>query len=71
MEVYIKAKRLENVSIPTLKQSDRSFISDQEKANVLGEQFRSVFTQENLDFIPYSRGGSRKCKKGGGRVADI
>ena len=51
---YIKSKRLENVGIPTLKQSDRSFISDQEKANVLGEQFRSVFTRENLDFIPYS-----------------
>ena len=44
---FIKLNRTENVGIPTLV-TDKTHISDRDKANALNTQFQSVFTTENL-----------------------
>ena len=51
---YIRSKRMENQGIPTLKTDDTHHITDKEKAKALADQFRSVFTEENLDHIPFT-----------------
>ena len=44
---------MENQGVPTLKSQDTQHITDKEKANALADQFKSVFTDENLDHIPF------------------
>ena len=50
---YIRSKRMENQGIPTLKSQGTQHILDEDKAQALADQFKSVFTQENLDQIPF------------------
>ena len=50
---YASSKRKMKKEIPHLKRKDGSLTTnDQEKADVLNEQFASVFTQENTDNVP-------------------
>ena len=51
---YIRSKNMENCGIPTLKKEGTNYITDMEKAHILSDHFRSVFTQENLEFIPFT-----------------
>ena len=50
---YIKSRRRDNSSVPTLKtKSGIPPATDQTKANVLVNQFSSIFTTENRENIP-------------------
>ena len=43
---YIKGRKRDNVGIPTLKVKDQEYNDSKSKANILSEQFQSVFTNE-------------------------
>ena len=50
---YIKSQRNDNTGILSLKNSDGKLVSNSKgKAEILSEQFESVFTNENLSNIP-------------------
>ena len=50
---YIKSKRKENIGISILKSQNGSVVSNsQEKAEILNNQFKSVFTIENTENFP-------------------
>ena len=51
---YIRSKSMENQGIPTLRHQGVHFVSDKDKALSLADYFKSVFTQENLDQIPFT-----------------
>ena len=46
---FIKHRRSDNVSIPTLKKDGRSIVDPLAKANILNDKFHSVFTRDNPD----------------------
>ena len=49
---YIKSKKTHDVGIPPLKDNGADVNDNYGKANLLSNQFKSVFTKENLDNIP-------------------
>ena len=52
---YVNSSKKTKSSIPNLKRSDGTFSSsDQQKADLLNQQFASVFTLEDVDDIPVS-----------------
>ena len=51
---YIKGKRLDNIGIGTLKNQSGSIVTDpSEKAEILNNQFTSVFTIGDTTSIPF------------------
>ncbi len=54
---YISSKRLDNQGIPTLKTNGTNHVADKDKAQALADQFKSVFTTEHLDQIPFKVSG--------------
>ncbi len=46
---YVRSRRSDNIGVQTLKVDGRLYTDDQEKAQVLGKQFESVFTHEDPD----------------------
>ena len=56
---YIKEKRSDSNTIPTLKQNDQVAESHTDKASLLANQFSSVFTIEDTHSIPFSTTGTR------------
>jgi hypothetical protein len=50
---FIKGKRTDSGSIPTLKTPDSTADTDRDKAQALSNQFASVFTKEDLGYIPF------------------
>ena len=51
---YIRSKRVDSSSIPTLKKDNQLLVSNSEKAETFSEYFNSVFTIENDLYIPYT-----------------
>ena len=51
---YIRSKRMDRSSIPTLKKDSKLLISDSEKAAALADHFNSVFTIERDNVIPFT-----------------
>ena len=49
---YIKKLRKDSVGIPTLKSNGKEATKAKEKAEVLGKQYKSVFTKEDTSSIP-------------------
>ena len=49
---YVKATRKQKNGIPTLHHQDSKITSDQEKADVMNQQFKDAFTNERLTDIP-------------------
>lgn len=49
---YIKSTRKHNVGVGTLKTGNAEMTNSEQKAEVLSDQFASVFTYENLSTIP-------------------
>ena len=49
---YIKSKRCESVGVSPLKQNGITHINAKAKANILNNQFGSVFTKENNEALP-------------------
>ena len=49
---YIKSKRCDSHGVSPLKKDGLTFSDSKTKANILNEQFCSVFTQENLSTLP-------------------
>ena len=49
---YIKSTRKDNLGVGTLKSGDTEIVNSEQKAEVLSDQFASVFTDENLFNIP-------------------
>lgn len=51
---FIKSKRKDSGSIPTLRTADSVADTSKDKADILNKQFASVFTKENLNNIPFT-----------------
>ena len=51
---YVKLKRTENLGIPTLRNNNRMFTSDTDKADALNNQFQSVYTTNHLSSLGVS-----------------
>ena len=49
---YVKCKRRDQVTIPPLVVNNSTISESQEKANVINQQFSSVFTDENVSTLP-------------------
>ena len=49
---YIRAKRQDKQDIPTLIVDGQPISNSKDKANVLNNYFKSVFTRENLSTLP-------------------
>ena len=49
---YVKSKRHDQVSIPTLEANGATVSDAQEKAELINQQFTSVFTHENTSTLP-------------------
>jgi len=49
---YVKAKRQDNIGIAPIKKGGKLHSSPQDKANLISDQFQSVFTQEDTSSIP-------------------
>jgi hypothetical protein len=58
---YIKSIRTDNSGISALSKSGDLIVDAIEKANMLNEQFHSVFTSESDDPIPY-KGTSKQLQ---------
>jgi len=52
---FINSKRTENRGISSLQHNNVVLLDDDKKAATLNGYFSSVFTRENLDFVPFSR----------------
>ena len=61
---YIKSTRSDNTGVAPLKKDGKLVTDTEEKANILNQQFQSVFTDETDDNIP-DKGTSptQKCQK--------
>ena len=53
---FIKAAKREVFGVPSLSVDSSMVTSPMDKANLLNQQFSSVFTDENLDSIPVTEG---------------
>ena len=49
---YIKSRKLDHMGIPTLKKDGNLITTNEDKANLLSENFQRVFTTEDLSNIP-------------------
>ncbi len=49
---YVRSQRRDQVGITRLKEGNIEITNPKERAHVLGRQYDSVFTDENLTFIP-------------------
>jgi hypothetical protein len=49
---YVKARKRETVGVSTLKVNGETIENSKGKAEALNEQFKSVFTKEDLDNFP-------------------
>jgi hypothetical protein len=50
---YIKSRRKDSQGVSSLKKNGLTFCEPQAKANILNDQFSSVFTKEDLDNKPF------------------
>ncbi len=49
---YVRSQRIYQVGITRLKEGDKEITNPMECAQVLGQQYDSVCTDENLTYIP-------------------
>ena len=57
---YIKSLKNDNTGLAPLKSGAKLVTASQEKADILLEEFSSVFTKEDTDFIPWQGPASQK-----------
>ena len=55
---YIKSQHQEYIGISSLRVNDITYTAVSDKANILNDQFASVFTREDTSFVPGLSGAS-------------
>ena len=58
---YVKSRRQDSVGVPPLKKMGQLVNATKEKAQIMVEQFQSVFTRENDDLLPDTKKGARRA----------